>query len=107
MGAGAFSVDLFMGKGWKDQSQWIGFDIVNENGSPAQGARAAIYAGGQTWWRWVKPGGSYQSSNDPRIHIGLGDKTTVDSIRVQYLDGSQVYKGPFESNQYHQIVSGF
>ncbi len=33
--------------------------------------------------------GSYQSANDPRVHFGLNDATEIESVMVQWLDGSK------------------
>jgi enediyne biosynthesis protein E4 len=32
-------------------------------------------------------GGSYQSASDPRLHLGLGDATTVESVEVRWPSG--------------------
>ena len=53
----------------------------------AYGAELYVQAGSQTLMRWVNPGYSYLSSNDPRAHFGLGDRATYDSIRVIWPDG--------------------
>ena len=82
---------------------WIGFEVRTENNLIAVGARIALYAGGSVWWRWVKPGGSYQASNDTRIHVGLGDVSTIDSVRVFFPDGRQIVEGPFDANQYYRL----
>ncbi|MDR3636572.1 MAG: FG-GAP-like repeat-containing protein [Isosphaeraceae bacterium] len=40
--------------------------------------------------RWVVPrlgGGNYQSAGDPRLHVGLGDAQTIDSIDVRWPSG--------------------
>ena len=34
-------------------------------------------------------GSSYLSSEDPRVHFGLGDVTRVSEIVVRYPDGSE------------------
>ena len=45
--------------------------------------------------RWINPGYSYLSSNDPRAHFGLGEKVTIDSIEVIWPDGSkETFPGP-------------
>jgi hypothetical protein len=36
----------------------------------------------------VLSGGSYESSNDQRVHFGLGDSTTVDKVEVHWPSGS-------------------
>jgi len=56
-------------------------------GRDAYGAEVVVRAGGRSWSRLVQPGYSYCSSNDPRVHFGLGAATTVDWIQVLWPDG--------------------
>jgi enediyne biosynthesis protein E4 len=55
----------------------------------AYGAEVTVEAGQRRFTRWVNPGTSYLSSNDPRAHFGLGSVERVDRIRVIWPDGSQ------------------
>jgi hypothetical protein len=54
----------------------------------AYGAEITVQAGGRKFMRWVNPGSSYLSSNDPRAHLGLGPSQRVDAIQVVWPDGS-------------------
>jgi hypothetical protein len=54
----------------------------------AIGALVTVTAGGRRFVRMVQPGFSYLSSNDPRVHVGLGPSTQVDSVTVRWPDGS-------------------
>jgi hypothetical protein len=58
-------------------------------GRDAYGAEIAVLAGGRKRVGWVNPGSSYESSNDPRAHFGLGPVVEVDSIRVIWPDGQE------------------
>jgi hypothetical protein len=42
--------------------------------------------------REVQAGSSYLSSEDPRVHFGLGDATTVREVRVTFPDGRVVVR---------------
>jgi hypothetical protein len=55
----------------------------------AYGAEIVVRAGPQSWQRWINPGYSYQCSNDPRAHFGLGEAASFDAIEVRWPDGSQ------------------
>jgi enediyne biosynthesis protein E4 len=44
----------------------------------------------------VRPAGSYCSSSDPRVHVGLGDAQLIDAARVRWVDGSEEVFGPLE-----------
>ena len=54
----------------------------------AYGAVVTVQAAGRRWLRWVNPGSSYLSTNDPRVHFGLGSAERVDSIYIVWPDGS-------------------
>lgn len=56
-------------------------------GRDACGAEIIVQAGGRRWWRLAQPAFSYLSSNDPRVHFGLGPVATVDSIQILWPDG--------------------
>jgi hypothetical protein len=51
------------------------------------GATVYLTAGGIRQRGDVLSGGSYLSSNDPRVHFGLGDTTKVDGVEIHWPDG--------------------
>jgi hypothetical protein len=55
----------------------------------AIGAEITVKAGERTWQSWANPAYSFQCSNDPRAHFGLGKIEKVDAIRVRWPDGSE------------------
>ena len=72
----------------------------------ALGAQATIIVGGERQRRDVLPAGSYCSSSDPRVHVGLGDAERVDAVRVRWLDGSEEVFGPFDADQFVTLRRG-
>lgn len=80
-------------------NHWITFRVTNRRGGCAIGARVEIDAGGRQWIRYVRPGYSYCSSNDPRVHFGLGNISRVDKVVVTWVDGSTTRFGPFAADQ--------
>jgi hypothetical protein len=72
------------------RGRWLGLRVVDPalGGRDAYGAEVTVEAAGRRWTRVVQPGSSYGSSNDPRVHFGLGTAMTVDSIRVLWPDGA-------------------
>lgn len=55
----------------------------------AVGSKVTIVAAGKRMMRLVNPAYSYASSNDPRVHFGLGSASHVDSIVVLWWDGME------------------
>jgi len=53
----------------------------------AIGARLAVSAGGMTQIDEVRGGGSYNSSNDTRLHFGLGKHAIMSKIEVRWPSG--------------------
>jgi hypothetical protein len=54
---------------------------------------------GRTLVRHVHAGGSYLSSEDPRAHFGLGDAERVDTLVIDYPDGSRTRLEDVTANQ--------
>ncbi|MCP4661313.1 MAG: CRTAC1 family protein [bacterium] len=72
---------------------WLGLRLVA--GDPprdALGTRVEVVRRGRpSRWRWVRVAGSYCSSGDPRILVGLGDlgdQPAVDLVRAWWPDGT-------------------
>lgn len=87
---------------------WIGFAVTD----PALGGRIVIGAQVQLWIRdrrreaRVNPNVGYLSSNDPRVHFGLGSTAQVDSLVVTWPDGTvESFQDP-TVNQYNDIRRG-
>ena len=56
-------------------------------GRDAYGAVVTVITGQRRHTRLVQPGTGYCSSHDPRVHVGLGDADSYDSIIVRWPDG--------------------
>lgn len=53
------------------------------------GARVTVFAGGMQQVDEVHGGGGYNSSNDVRLHFGLGQAATINKIEVRWPSGSR------------------
>jgi hypothetical protein len=49
----------------------------------------AVLPGGRTLFREFHAGGSYLSSEDPRVHFGLGHATVVRALVIRYPNGTR------------------
>ncbi len=78
---------LFRNDAPDEGSHWIQLRAISGK-RDALGARLTVVAGGRSFVRWLLPGSSYQSSNDPRVHFGLGPIDSVERVDVLWPDGS-------------------
>ncbi|MEI9969494.1 MAG: ASPIC/UnbV domain-containing protein [Terracidiphilus sp.] len=77
-----------------DQNHWVGIQLIGGPGSPRDGVGSTVYltAGGIRHREDVMSGGSYESSNDQRLHFGLGQVTSVDSVEIHWASTGTVEK---------------
>ena len=73
-----------------DKHHWVGLELVGGAKSPRDAVGATVYltAGGARHREDVLSGGSYESSNDQRLHFGIGDSTAVDKVEIHWPSGS-------------------
>jgi hypothetical protein len=73
-----------------DHHHWIELRLLGGPKSPRDAVGATVYltSSNQTQRADVLSGGSFASSNDPRVHFGLGDDKTVDSIAIHWPGGA-------------------
>jgi hypothetical protein len=60
-------------------------------GRDAYGAAVTVQIAGRTLSRTVSPAFSYASSNDPRVHFGLGTAENIVSVSVRWPNGDVEY----------------
>ena len=65
----------------------------------AFGAKAILFAGGETQMQEYQPVKGYMSSGDPRLHFGLGTHTKIDSLQILWPSGKQSSLKNIPSNQ--------
>jgi len=67
------------------QNHWLGLNLVGKKSNPdAIGARITYQAGDLKQSRFKVGGGSYLSSHDPRIVLGLGKREKIDWLEVKW-----------------------
>jgi enediyne biosynthesis protein E4 len=91
-----------------DHHHWVELKLVGGPGSPRDAVGATVYltANGMRQRRDVLSGGSYVSTNDPRLHFGLGDATEASSAEIHWPSGrKETVKLPFVDRIY-TIVEG-
>jgi hypothetical protein len=72
-----------------DKNHWVGIALIGGPKSPRDAVGASVYvtAGGIRQRGDVMSGGSYESSNDQRLHFGLGQATAVEAVEVHWPSG--------------------
>jgi enediyne biosynthesis protein E4 len=87
---------------------WLGLRLVGRK-MPRDmiGARVAIVrANGSVLWRRARADGSYASSNDPRVLVGLGDATESPRVRVQWPSGEIEEWASLPIDRYTTLTQG-
>jgi len=69
-------------------NHWVLLRLAgNKSNRMAIGARVSLESGGITQIDEVRGGGSYNSTNDARLHFGLGKEAVISKIDVQWPSG--------------------
>jgi len=73
-----------------DQHHWVALKLVGGPKSPRDAMCATVYlkANGMTQRDDVMSSGSYISSNDQRLHFGLGDATDAGTAEIHWPSGA-------------------
>ena len=70
------------------------------------GAQVDVQVGDQLRRMQSQRASSYCTSNDPRVHVGLGSAPAIDRAVVTWTDGFQEVFGPFEAGTQVDCVRG-
>jgi len=85
---------------------WLGLRLLAGK-RDAYGAKVEIRrSGAPTLWRRVRADGSYLAANDPRVLVGLGGGSAVDSVTVHWPDGSNERFAAPPLRQYTTLLKG-
>ena len=91
-----------------DHNHWVGLSLIGGPKSPRDAVGATVYltAGGVRQRGDVMSGGSFESSNDFRLHFGLGQSTAIDKVEIRWPDGvRETYSLP-AADRFWQIEEG-
>jgi hypothetical protein len=89
-----------------NRANWLRVELTGETcNRMAVGARVKVTARGLTQYASVRAGGSYLSSNDPRLHFGLGSAPEAD-IEVTWPGGGTERIAGLKANQAVHIHQG-
>lgn len=91
------------------QNHWLGVKLVGRKSNPdAVGARITYQAGDLKRTRTKVGGGSFLSSHDPRVVLGLGKRTKVDWLEIKWPQPSSAIERltDLPINRYITVVEG-
>jgi hypothetical protein len=91
------------------ENHWLGLRLVGKKANPdAIGARITWHAGNLKRSRLKVGGGSYLSSHDPREVLGIGKRTKIDKLEIQWPQPSKRLETftNFPIDRYITIVEG-
>jgi len=85
---------------------WLMLRLVDRRGVEIPGARVRLTAGGDVQWRHAHPAYGYLTSNDPRVHFGLGEAREAEEVLVYWPDGERESFGPLAAGAVHTVKQG-
>jgi enediyne biosynthesis protein E4 len=86
-----------------NRANWLRLCLVGGKcNRMAVGARVKIIAGGVTQYASVRAGESYLSSNDTRLHFGIGDSSAAD-VEIKWPGGGSERIAQVKANQSIEI----
>jgi len=80
--------------------------VGSKSNRAAIGARVTVYTSGMTQIDEVHGGGSYNSTNDTRLHFGLGREAEMSKVKVQWPSGLQQEFRNVAADTIYEIVEG-
>ena len=91
-----------------DHHHWVEMKLIGGPKSPRDAVGATVYltAGGIRQRGDVLSGGSYLSSNDMRVHFGLGDSSKVDQVEIHWPSGALEKLGLPAVDRIYTIIEG-
>jgi hypothetical protein len=89
----------------KQRGHWIMFR-VEDHRRDALGAEVTMTIGSRGIRRDVRAAYSYLASNDPRVHVGLGQETIVRNVTVRWPDGTREPFGDMPADRIAVLLRG-
>ncbi len=91
----------------KNANHWIGLKLTGtKSNRSAIGARVVVHGSKRSWVDEVRSGSSYNSSNDLRLHFGLGSETKLSSIDLRWPNGEKEQFAVSGVDRFVELVEG-
>ena len=92
----------------QNQNHWLELQLVGTaSNRDGIGSRVTVHGEKRSWVDEVRSGSSYNSSNDLRLHFGLGTETHVKAIEVHWPNGkSETFEAGAGVDRLLKLVEG-
>ncbi len=91
-----------LGKG----NHWLGIKLVGKSDRDLVGTTATLEVNGRRLTHFVKGGGSYLSTSDPRVRFGIGPTEKVGRLTVKWPGGSEQHFDGLQVDRYWRATEG-
>jgi hypothetical protein len=88
------------------QNHWLGLELAGKGNRDIAGAKIVVETGNRRLTRFAKCGGSYLSSSDRRIIIGLGETQQVQRVTVIWPWGEEQQWQGLTTDRYWRLMEG-
>jgi enediyne biosynthesis protein E4 len=90
-----------------NQNHWLGVQLVGTRSNrDGIGARVSVRSQSRKWVDELRSGSSYNSSNDLRLHFGLGHEAQVETIEVRWPSGREEIFPGVRADQFVTLREG-
>jgi len=90
-----------------NQNHWLGVRLIGtQSNRDGIGARVTVRGSSRSWVDEVRSGSSYSSSNDLRLHFGLGQDAQVEGIQVRWPNGREEIFPGMRADQFITLREG-
>jgi hypothetical protein len=91
----------------RNQNHWLGVRTVGtKSNHDGIGAKVTVFVGEQKFVGEVRSGSSYISSNDLRLHFGLGSGRNVSRIEVRWPNGNREVFSGGDADRFVTLMEG-
>jgi len=98
---------LFLNEGGNRSGNWLIIELISKTGNRgAVGARVTVETEQTRQMQEVTAGNSYQSSNDSRLHFGLGKSLAVKSLVIRWPDKQLQEFSGLAANRSYSLKQG-
>jgi hypothetical protein len=91
---------------WTDGRHWVGIGVASAKFADIVGIRVVVETAGGKQTKFVRGGGSYGSTNDPRLVFGLGADVAINRLTVFWPSGRSQEVTGVTPDAYWQITEG-